>query len=121
MTNKKLLPVELPGINFALTLEQTGIPEEIFKKILLKFSEKNRAKAQEMYVLASQGDLQGLSALVHTLKGTAATIGAMPLEEACQAVEMAIEEQRGVEEIKTLIGELARALDVVVTSLASLR
>jgi HPt (histidine-containing phosphotransfer) domain-containing protein len=121
MTNKKMLPVELPGINFALTLAQTGISEEIFKKILRKFSEKNRGKAQEIYAAASKGDLQGLSEVVHTLKGTAATIGAMPLAEACQAVEMAIKEQRGPDAIKKMIGELALSLDVVLTSLASLR
>lgn len=120
MTNKETLPAQLPGINISMTLEQTGISKEVLKKIFVKFAEKNRHKAQEMLALLAQGDLQGLSVMVHTLKGASATIGAIPLQEACLGVEKAVKEERGGEEIEALIGALALSLDEVVGSVASL-
>ncbi len=121
MTNDEALPAQLPGLDLAEALARIEIPVKVFKNILLKFAEKNRGKAQEMVALASKGDQQRLSVMAHTLKGAAANIGATTLPQACLAVERAVEEERGLEEIQGLINELALALDVVITSLGSLR
>lgn len=120
MTNKEMLPSQLPGLDLAATLERTEIPEEVFVMILRKFAKNNKEKAQGMLDVLSHGDLHSLGEMAHTLKGSSATIGASALEQACHALEAAVKEKKTAAEIKSLIRELAFALDTVRVSIATL-
>lgn len=118
---KTALPKELPGLRIGEALERIGIPAEVFKSILLKFAENNKRKDKEMSKLVEKGDLKGLSVAGHTLKGAAANIGAVDLQEACLALEEAANEARAVDEIRVFLDKVAHALEVVMASLATLR
>ena len=83
MITNEVLPPQLPGLDVAETLARTEIPAEVYKMILLKFAKNNREKAQVMLDVLSTGDLHGLGEMVHTLKGSSATIGAPALLQAC--------------------------------------
>lgn len=120
MASREELPAQLPGLDLAEAMERTGIPASILRPILLRFAEKNSDKAAQMFSLLAAGDLQGLTTVVHTLKGASASISAFTLQQACLAVEMAAQQGQDLEEIKALIENLSQALDEVLSSLATL-
>jgi CheY-like chemotaxis protein/HPt (histidine-containing phosphotransfer) domain-containing protein len=116
-----ILPAELPGLCLSAALERTGISAQVFKKILLKFADRNAQKDKEMFQLLENQDLPGLAVAGHTLKGSAGNIGAEDLAEACMALEKLAKEERSFDEIHILVKEVSEALGVVLTSLANLR
>jgi len=61
----------------------------VVRQVLSAFVDRAPGVLAEMKGAAARRDGRALAATAHTLKGTSATLGALPLSEACAALERA--------------------------------
>ena len=81
------LPDSLPGIEVRKTLEALSIDPATFRRILIGFAEHNAATAAALEDLRAGGDHDALRQLAHSIKGSAANIGATRLSAAARELE----------------------------------
>jgi two-component system, sensor histidine kinase and response regulator len=81
------LPDGLPGIEVRKTLETLSIDPATFRRILIGFAEHNAATTAALDDLRAKGDHEGLRQLAHSIKGSAANIGAVRLSAAARELE----------------------------------
>ncbi|MCG6907222.1 MAG: response regulator [Desulfobacteraceae bacterium] len=81
------LPDSLPGIEVRKTLETLSIDPATFRRILIGFAEHNAATAAALEDLRAGGDHDALRQLAHSIKGSAANIGATRLSTAARELE----------------------------------
>lgn len=105
---------ELPGINKSLGLKATMNKEDLYKRLLLKFRDKNQ-DFQKEFIDALVKDLDTATRVAHTLKGTAANLGMEELQKAALQLETACRDH--VDEISTHLGLVIERLNVVLESL----
>ncbi|MDL2275878.1 response regulator, partial [Desulfosarcina sp. OttesenSCG-928-G10] len=79
------LPDRLPGLSIGETIEALGIDADTFSTILAGFGDANAQTGDLLRKAAGQADLLELRQLAHSLKGSAANIGAVKLSQ-CAAV-----------------------------------
>ncbi|CAN7704918.1 response regulator [Pseudorhodoferax sp. LjRoot39] len=116
--------LRIPGLDAASGLRRVLQRRSTYDGLLRRFVDgQAQAVATARTVLAA-GDRTQAQRLLHTLKGTAATIGAGPLAQAAQAAETmfsqplrdAAEEERLLAACETLCGPLVMALRQVLTA-----
>ncbi len=78
-----------PPLRVADLEDRCGGDLGVVREVLASFLESTPASIHELRGMADRGDLAGLVARSHGLKGAAATIGAAPFAEACGAAEEA--------------------------------
>ncbi len=83
------LPEELPGIQIARALDALKIDETTYIRIVIGFHSDNQQTGTMLRQAFEQDDTEQLLQLAHGLKGSAANIGAVALEEAAKALEKA--------------------------------
>ncbi len=109
-------PLELPGIDVQAVLQSTGLDWQTFRDILIGFFQYNQDTAKAIQLAQEGKEGQALLHLAHSLKGSAANIGARDLQQAAAALERACSDNQSVESIADLIQglqqELARILSV---------
>lgn len=81
------LPSRLPGINIQNALNALNIEEDVFKRILIGFLKTNEKTMDKIKECLVKKDWKSLQMLVHSLKGSAANIGADDLREAALLLE----------------------------------
>jgi len=84
------LPATLPGIDLAAALERFLGNRPAFLETLATFVGTQRPALERIPALAAQADKEPLLRLLHTLAGSAATLGATDLEAAARALERAV-------------------------------
>jgi two-component system sensor histidine kinase/response regulator len=116
--------LRIPGLDAASGLRRVLQRRSTYDSLLRRFADgQAQAVATARTVLAA-GDRTQAQRLLHTLKGTAATIGAGPLAQAAQAAETmlsqpprdAAEEERLLAACEALCGPLVTALRQVLTA-----
>jgi len=118
------LPDRLPGIDIENTLVAMNIDPITVKRILIGFRSDNRHTAEKIRQACGENDLQALRQLAHSLKGSAASIGAEELKEAARVLENGC--QQGAvaagerPDLDVKIAKLEAALDLVLSSIRSL-
>lgn len=113
------LPDSLPGLEIAQALGRMGGHADLLLKLLGDFRTLNADEvAQIRAALAEEREAARRKA--HTLKGTAAVLGATNLFEAARALEYAIRDGLVGEELERAFEETSRALQVVLQSIDQL-
>jgi len=119
------LPDKLPGIDIGRTLTEMGINGATLTHILAGFLAGNRDTARKIRQAFSGNDPESMGQLAHSLRGSAANIGAAELSEAAQALEEACyKKSKTGGELSDLDGKVATlegALGKVLASIQSLQ
>jgi CheY-like chemotaxis protein len=118
------LPDRLPGIDIENTLAAMNIDPATVRRILSGFCSDNRHTAEKIRQAYGKNDLQALRQLAHSLKGSAASIGAEELKEAARVLENVCQQGAAAAgerpDLDSKIATLEGALDQVLTSIRSL-
>jgi len=114
------LPERIDGIEIAEALANLQLDPPVYRRILDNFCHNHRKAATEMQAALAAGDRQRLLLLAHTLKGSAANIGANRLKAAALALENAARDHRGMDPIpagliEAVQDELARVCRAIET------
>ena len=123
-TVNRRLPDRLPGLDIRETLAALDIDEDALIRIMHGFLDNNCQTTDRLRQALAAGDLTALAHLAHSLKGSAANIGANELSSAAHAVEMACKENLSENEragwLEDRIDRVATALEPVLRSIQSL-
>ncbi|MFZ1986240.1 MAG: response regulator [Desulfatitalea sp.] len=119
-----MLPAGLPGIDIRQTLAALNLDKATFTRILTGFLADNRDTVEKLKQASADCDLETMRQLAHSLKGSAANIGANDLRSAANAFEdeslegFLTDAQRS--RLEGLIQNVASALNQVLQSIRSL-
>ena len=103
----------IPGMDTQIGLNCLGGKESSYKKMLIKFADRQTTDMDSLRNSLAQDDLVTAKRIAHTLKGLAGTMGATQLQARAQALDAAFREELGLEEIN-------RLTEIVVAEYASL-
>ncbi|MBF0103452.1 MAG: response regulator, partial [Desulfobacterales bacterium] len=84
------LPETLDGIDIQSGLERVGGNRSVYKKILLKFFNKNQNTVNHIRISLENNDLQNAVGLAHSLKGVSGNIGANALYKSASEMEASL-------------------------------
>jgi HPt (histidine-containing phosphotransfer) domain-containing protein len=104
----------ITGVDTTSGLKRLGGKRGRYEALLRKFAEKQAGTVIAVRVALNAGDLSAAEREVHSLKGAAATLGAIALSEAASNVEAAL--KAGTEVDETL-QSLASSLDAIVKAI----
>ncbi len=88
----------------------------LYAKLLIRFSDSLDDAAEKVAAAVAAGNLDDAQMQAHTIKGTAANLGAEALAEAGKVLETALKDQAGVE---PAIEELKKVIAVSVEAMRS--
>jgi two-component system sensor histidine kinase/response regulator len=101
--------VETPELDYELGLKQMSGNVAVYDKLLKQFSASAESELNKLQHLLAQGEHEKSRRLVHTLKGSAGTLGASRLHNRAAALEDAIRNNAEPKVTETLFSELASA------------
>ncbi len=111
------LPERLPGINIQDALSALNIDKAVFKHILIGFLKNNKESANKIRNAFDKKDWELLVQLVHSLKGSAGSIGADELYKAAQELETAGKEGAPtsplLERVETALNQVLESLQML--------
>ncbi len=112
---------EVDGLDLKAGLEvMVGNPDR-YRRMLTKFANNYREHGQRMADHLRAGELPELQLMAHSLKGTAATLGAMPLSEVAAELESAVrevvDEKRQATDLRSPLHACTEVLDDLITAL----
>lgn len=107
--------IRLPGLDIERTLERLGGDSELLRRILGRFEGRCREVAGELRELVEDDRMSDVGGLAHSLKGTAANIGAIGVEKAAARLEMGT--GAGTDDLRAMIDDLRRAVRELSASL----
>lgn len=113
------LPDSLPGLEIEQALGRMGGHADLLLKLLGDFRTLNADEVARIRA-ALAGEREPARRKAHTLKGTAAVLGATNLFEAARALEYAIRDGLEGDELERAFAETSRALQVVLQSIDQL-
>ena len=112
---EKNIPATMAGINIEEALERLDGNKELYREILNEFSKGNDNTIYEIRDAVAGKDMILARRLVHSLKGTAASISANTVRAAAIELEKAIK-QEALDGADSLIDNLENALNEVLES-----
>jgi two-component system sensor histidine kinase/response regulator len=98
-------------------LSRVGGNHKLYGKLLRQFIEEEGSAADRITDALAKGDIALAERLAHSLKGVAGNIGAKRLQSAAGALERSIRERAPANDVRLVTGQVAAALDALVTSL----
>jgi len=116
-TTEKKIPKSLPGINISGALQSLGINWGVYKGILQGFRRNNLTIVSQMMLAFNKNDYEALRGYAHSLKRSAASVGAETLANLAKNLENA-SRNNSVE--KGQIDDIQLGLEEVFTSILSL-
>jgi HPt (histidine-containing phosphotransfer) domain-containing protein len=90
--------------------------DALLRELAPIFVDYSRACFEKLHAAATEGDLETIARLAHTLKGSAATLGAASLAECCAELQCAARSQneedatRSIERVTSSFEHVAREL-----------
>ncbi len=117
---KAPLPAELPGIDTAAGLATAAGNEQLYRKLLGRFRDGQGRFAELFRSACSDPDPRAAERTAHTLKGTAASIGAKRLAAAAAELERACAQRGGPQAIEPALAAVLAELEPVIGGLAQL-
>ena len=112
--------ISLPGIDTRRGLATALNKEALYRRLLLKFRDGQSAFADRFAQARVGSDSTAAQRMAHTLRGTAATIGAKGVQEAAERLELACKQQVSDAQIDALLGQVLAELQPVLDALQSL-
>ena len=110
----------LPGIDTAAGLSIAQQDAQLYRRLLQLFLRNQGGFAAGFEAALRHGDAEAQSRAAHTLKGTAANIGAKALAAAAQALEQSVLHGAAATEVQGLLARTRVELDAVLAGLATL-
>ncbi|WP_006787877.1 response regulator [Thiorhodospira sibirica] len=107
---------KLQGFDLAKGLHIADGDRAFYYQMLLKFKARIASEYQPLVTLLAQGAQTQASALAHALKGTAANLGAVRLQQVAHEIDQRLKQRQAVS--SALAEELAQALDEAQRELA---
>jgi HPt (histidine-containing phosphotransfer) domain-containing protein len=104
----------IAGINTAGGLKRLGGKRERYESLLRKFAEKQAGTVVAVRAALAGGDLLAAEREIHSLKGAAASLGAVALSDAASAAEAALKTEVGID---AALSSLENSLDGVVEAI----
>ena len=104
----------IPGIDVAAGLRRTGGNRKRYETLLRKFAEQQASAGYAIEGALAAGDVATAERAAHSLKGAAATLGAISLSESAAKAETAIKKGYSIHEA---VSFLSLSLDRVVADL----
>jgi two-component system, sensor histidine kinase and response regulator len=99
-------------------LDPTG-KSRLMERVLRAFHSSASRLAQQFGEARRSGDMQGVRHVVHTLKSSSASIGAIKLSQLCAEIETKIRTDR-TENLDELVGAMAGEVEIVLQALKRL-
>jgi diguanylate cyclase (GGDEF)-like protein len=96
------LPDDLPGIAVAHGVRRFSGNAALYLSLLDDFRREQLQLTDRLHALIAAGERRGAAALLHELKGTAATLGAARLSSAAAAVEASVRAADGAPSLSDL-------------------
>ncbi len=112
--------LQLGGIDVQGVLQATGLSWLTFREILVGFYYDNRGITGHIQTALDQRDIQDLMRFAHSIRGSAANIGAHDLQQAAALVEQAANDQPRKREVAEMTAALCRETDRILGLLGSL-
>jgi len=107
---------DLEGINVAEGLARVGGKSELYRNLLVKFSESHEQVVEEITRAIEKGDMAVAERTAHTLKGVSGNIGATELHRI--AIDLDDVLKRGdTEKFDPVLAQTSAALDVVLSAI----
>ena len=100
-------------------LDPTG-KSRLMERVLRAFHSSASRLAQQFRDARASGDMQGIRHVVHTLKSSSASIGALRLSRLCAEIEVAVR-QEAFAGLPTLLDDVDRELAVVLQAVQPMR
>jgi two-component system, sensor histidine kinase and response regulator len=110
-------PLEIDGIDTDAGVKRLGGRRERYESLLRKFAARQAGMVDTIRATLASGDTAAAERDAHSLKGSAATLGADRLAEEAGSAEAAIKSGDAVEEA---LLSLSRSLDAVVAAIRRL-
>ena len=114
------LPATLPGIDLQRGLEGCDGEPQIYLTLLRLFAQGEADFAARFARARQEGDHDTATRHAHTLKGVAATIGALPLSAAARELEQACRRSAPDAQLDAALGTVIEALAPVLDGLAGM-
>ena len=108
--------LEIPGIDTKAALRRTGGHRKRYESLLGKFAQASTGGVQEIRAALAAGDKETAARAAHSLKGSAANLGATSLAEVAARAETALVSGQGVE---PALQALALSYDSTVAAIRS--
>jgi two-component system sensor histidine kinase/response regulator len=110
--------LSIPGIDVVAGLKRIGSNRKRYQSLLRKFADQQEAVVKDIKMALAIGDPGTAERAAHSLKGAAATLGAVLVSEAAANAEKAIRVKDGVDEaLSALALVLAPAIDAIHSAL----
>jgi len=106
--------LKIDGIDAAGGLKRLGGKRERYEQLLRKFAARQAGSVEAMRTAIASGDTDTAERDAHSLKGSAATLGADHLAEEAGKAEAAIKSGNGIDDA---LQSLSRSLDGVVMAI----
>jgi HPt (histidine-containing phosphotransfer) domain-containing protein len=94
--------------------------EALYLRLLLKFRDGQSGFADQFAKARAGSDTKAAQRLAHTLRGTAATVGAKGVQKAAEQLEMACTQASNDAQIDALLGQVLAELQPVLDALRTL-
>jgi len=107
-------PPKIDGIDTEVGLKRLGGKRERYESLLKKFAARQAGTVDAMRTALARGDVATAERDAHSLKGSAATLGADRVAEKAEKVEAAI---KSGNDINDALESLSRSLDAVVIAI----
>jgi len=110
---------KLDGIDVQSALARLGGNQKLYRKLLMKFHKNHQNDIKAIRQALDLGDIETAKRVIHTIKGVAGNIGAQEVYAAAAAFE-GMTEDVTLEYVEPLLGQLEKALELVLASIAFL-
>lgn len=107
----------LTRIDTGLGLTFANNKPDLYRKLLTMFRNRNHNFVEDIFTQQQRNDSEGIALAAHSLKGTAATIGATAVRITAEELESVCEGKGTIEEITVALKKLAAELDPVIAEL----
>ena len=115
------LPGQVPGIEIGQAIQALGVAPEVFLKILNTFFINYEDAVTEIETAWEAGDMDRVTTLAHSLKGSASGIGALEVQRRAEKLEQYCKTAPDVPQIDASeLDELEHALTIVLAAIKSL-
>lgn len=108
---------QIPGLDIELGLQRLRGDLASYARLLSGFADHHEDDLGKIVAALADGDLQTAKRVAHSLKGVAATLGAVRVQTIAADIDFALREQRAVAEMESLLGALAGQLSNLIAGL----
>jgi len=110
------LPEQLPGLNIGMALKKLGGNSGLYQRLVVEFRKKYLDSYRVLRQADTDGDVELLERMGHTIKGLAGNLGASALYDAAREIEYTAK-NRHLKRKDAIFDEYRSALDQVLESI----